>query len=794
MPDADPPWREPSLSTDERVEALLLELTLAEKVAQLGSYWPQPASDGDDRDGGDVAPMEHAFEVGRRPLEEAAAHGLGHITRVFGTAPVEPREGVAQVRRVQELARRTRLAIPVIVHEECLTGFTTLGATVYPVAIAWGATFDPQLVREMAAAIGADMHAVGVQQGLSPVLDVVRDYRWGRVEESIGEDPYLVATLATAYVEGLQSSGVIATLKHFAGYSASRAGRNHAPVSMGARELSDVVLPPFEMAVRLGEVGSVMNSYSDLDGVPAAAHSHLLTTVLREQWGFEGTVVSDYWAIPFLHLMHRVVPDRASSGALALSAGIDIELPETDAFTAIPDLVASGDLDEAVVDRAVRRVLRQKVGLGMLDPGWSPLPDDADDDTVIDLDSAHNRTIARAVAEASVILLSNDGLLPLSSSTEATIAVVGPSAADPRTFLGSYSFPNHVLLRYPDAGLGVDVVPLLDALGTELPAARLRHAVGVPIMDADPSGLPEAVAAAQAADVCIVAVGDLAGLFGAGTSGEGSDASDLSLPGLQADLVEAVLSTGTPVVLVVVSGRPYALGAFAGRCGAIVQSFMPGEEGGPALAGVLSGRVTPAGRLPVGVPDHPGGQPGTYLAPPLGRHNAGVSNLDPRPLFPFGHGITYTDFAYGDLELDTAQIDTRGQVEVSVTVRNTGAIDADEVVQLYLSDEVAQVVRPVRELVGYLRVPVPAQWSRQVTFTVHAERTSFTGIDGQRIIEPGWFTLGVGRSCEDIRATARLEITGETRTLDSARVMTTPARIDLADTISGGVDPVESGG
>ncbi len=773
MPGADALWRDPSLSTDARVEALLSEMTVLEKAAQLGSYWPQPTSDAGKHDGGEAAPMEHAFEVGRRPLEEALTHGMGHVTRVFGTAPVQPGEGVAQVRRVQELAGRTRLAIPVIVHEECLTGFTTLGATVYPAAIAWGATFDPQLVREMAGAIGADMHAVGVHQGLSPVLDVVRDYRWGRVEESISEDPYLVATLATAYIQGLQGSGVIATLKHFAGYSASRAGRNHAPVSMGARELSDVILPPFEMAVRLGEVGSVMNSYSDVDGVPAAADSRLLTTVLREQWGFEGTVVSDYWAIPFLHLMHRVVPDRASSGALALSAGIDIELPETDAFTAIPDLVESGDLDEAVVDRALRRVLRQKVALGMLDPGWSPLPEGGNDAT--DLDSAHNRTIARRVAEASVVLLSNNGLLPLSPTTEASIAIVGPSAADSRTFLGSYSFPNHVLLRYPDAGLGVDVVSMLDALRTELPAARLRHTVGAPIMDADPSGLPEAVAAAQAADVCIVAVGDLAGLFGAGTSGEGSDAPDLSLPGLQAELVEAVLGTGTPVVLVVISGRPYALGAFASRCGAIVQSFMPGEEGGPALAGVLSGRVTPAGRLPVGIPAHSGGQPGTYLAPPLGRYNEGVSNLDPRPLFPFGHGITYTSFAYADLDLDAAQIDTRGQVELSVTVRNTGAVDADEVVQVYLSDEVAQVVRPVRELVGYLRVPVPAQQARRVSFTVHAERTSFTAIDGRRLIEPGWFTLSVGGSSEDIRATARLKIIGPPRTLEAARIMTTPA-------------------
>jgi beta-glucosidase len=295
-------------------------------------------------------------------------------------------------------------------------------------------------------------------------------------------------------------------------------------------------------------------------------------------------------------------------------------------------------------------------------------------------------------------------------------------------------------------------------------------------MDIDTSGLPAAVAAAQSADVCVAAVGDLAGLFGTGTTGEGSDAPDLSLPGSQADLVTAMLDTGTPVVLVVISGRPYALGEFAGRCAAIVQAFLPGEEGAEAIAGVLSGSVTPSGRLPVNVPARPGGQPGTYLAPQLGRHNVGISNLDTQPLFPFGHGLTYTDFEYDGLELDVTRIETTGQVDVSVTVRNIGYIDADEVVQLYLSDEVAQVVRPVRELIGYLRVPIPARSARRVSFVVHAERTSFTGVDGARIVEPGWFTVAAGRSSEDLRRSARFEIVGPLRTLAGARVMTTPAR------------------
>ena len=774
-------WRDPTQDTAARVEALLAQLSLAEKVAQLGSYWPQPARTDDSPEHRDVAPMEHAFAVGQAPPEEALALGLGHVTRVFGTAPIDPAEGIRRVRALQELAARSRLGIPVIVHEECLTGFTTLGATTYPAPLAWGATFDPDLVRRMASAIGSDMAAVGVQQGLAPVLDVVRDYRWGRVEESIGEDPHLVATLATAYVEGLQGAGVIATLKHFAGYSASRAGRNHAPVSIGPRELADVILPPFEMAVREGGVGSVMNSYADLDGIPAAAHAHLLTEVLRDQWGFEGTVVSDYWSIPFLDLLHRVTPDRASSGEAALLAGIDLELPETDAFGWLAGLVESGGLDEEFVDRAVRRVLAQKCALGMLDPGWSAVLPGADTEAGIDLDSPRNRALARAVAQESIVLLGNDGVLPL-GPTPRRIAVVGPCATDPRTMLGCYAFANHVLPHHPSAGLGIDVPTLLDSLRAELPGAGIEHAAGVPIMEVDRSGLPAAVAAAESADVCIVAVGDLAGLFGAGSSGEGCDAPDLSLPGVQAELVEAVLGTGTPVVLVVISGRPYALGEFAGRCAAIVQAFMPGEEGGAAIAGVLSGSVTPSGRLPVGVPALPGGQPGTYLAPQLGRHNEGISNLDPRPLFPFGHGLTYTDFEYSDLELGAPAIDSAGQVEVSVTVRNTGSVDADEVVQLYVSDEVAQVVRPVRALVGYLRVAIPANDARRVSFLVHAERTSFTGLEGVRIVEPGWFTVSAGRSCEDLRQSVRLEVTGPLRRLTNGWVMTTPARVAPLDT------------
>lgn len=776
MTSGSPVWHDPARTPAERADALLAAMTLDEKLAQLGSFWPRPESERVQADpDGDVAPLAHAMQPLAATFEDASGAGLGHLTRAYGSEPITPEAGTARLRDWQRhLVDSTRLGIPAIVHEECLTGFTALGATVYPSSLGSAATFDPALVEEMGAAIGRDMRSVGVHQGLAPVLDVVRDYRWGRVEETMGEDPYVVATLGSAYVRGLEGAGVVATLKHFAGYSASRAGRNHAPVPMGLRELEDVILPPFEAAIRLGGARSVMNSYADLDGVPAGASAFLLTEVLRERWGFTGTVVSDYWTIPFLEMMHRLAATRAEAGAVALRAGIDVELPDTDGYGRLAPLVADGRLDEAVVDRAARRVLLQKTELGLLDPGFAAVPAGG---AQADLDSPGNRAIARRLAEQSVVLCANDGTLPLPAAP-GTVALIGPSATEPRAFLGCYSFPNHILARTSDTDNGIAIASLAQALAAELPQATLTVERGVPFEQQDRSGIPAAVEAARNAGLAIVTVGDIAGLFGRGTSGEGCDVADLTLPGAQADLVEAVLGTGTPVVLVVVSGRPYALGAFAERCAAVVQSFMPGAEGGAALAGVLAGRVNPSGRLPVGVPLHGGAQPGTYLAPVLGRGDHPVSNLDPTPLYPFGHGLSYTRFGYESITLDTDRIDPHGTVRATVRVRNTGGRDGAEIVQLYLTDDVAQTARPVRELAGYVRVPLAAGQAADVTFDLHAERTSFTGVAGHRLIEAGSFTLAGGPSSEDLPLTASFEVTAG-RPVTGERALTTPTTVTL---------------
>lgn len=771
------PWNNPELSAAERACALMARMSLNEKIHQLGSYWLR--NDGDAASAAEltghsheVAPMEDAFTADSLTWEEAADSGLGHITRIWGTDPLEVDEGVNKLVTLQNDVRsRNAFGIPAIVHEECLTGFTAYRATVYPAAIAWGASWDPRLIGEMASRIGEDMAALGIHQGLSPLLDVVRDYRWGRVEETCGEDPYLVGSLGTAYVRGLQSQSVMATLKHFVAYPASRGGRNHAPVSMGPRELEDVMLPPFEMAVREGDVASVMNSYSDIDGVPTGASRHLLTEILRDRWGFDGTVVSDYWSVRFLQKMHRIAADTVEAGALALRAGLDVELPETTCYHYLAEAVDRGLLTEEEIDTAVRRVLIQKVRLGLLDADWEPASD-----PTRNLDSADNRDVARRLAEGSITLLSNDGTLPLARDKK--LAVIGPVWSEVRSFMGCYAFPNHVLSRFSDRGTGLDITGLKEALA-EISDEDTAFVHGTGFMSGTDADIAEAVEAARNADVAVVTVGDIAGMFGGGTSGEGCDVANLDLPGRQGELLSAVLDTGTPTVVVLVTGRPYAVGAYADRCAAMIQAFMPGVEGAGAIARTLSGEVNPSGRLPVALPNTPGGQPGTYLAPPLAWESEGISNIDPRPAFPFGHGLSYTRFAYSNPQASAASIPLDGSVDYSVTIRNEGERAGDEVVQLYAADPVAEVVRPLKQLIGFTKVHLEPGEAVRVTFTVHADRFSFIGVDMQRIVEGGRIELSVGPSSEDRLAVTPVDIESGRRIVAEGRVLTTPVTVDV---------------
>jgi beta-xylosidase len=783
-------WRDPSRLAAERVADLLGRMTLEEKVAQLGSIWlgNQP------RDS-NVAPMQGDFGAPEAPLAELIKDGLGQLTRVFGTRPVPPGEAARTLAALQEqIMAASRFAIPAVAHEECLTGFAAWTATIFPTPLAWGATFNPALASEMAAAIGSSMAGVGIHQGLAPVLDVTRDPRWGRTEETIGEDPYLVGSVGAAYVRGLQSAGIQATLKHFAGYSASRAGRNMAPVAIGPREFADVILVPFEMALRLGGAKSVMPSYTDVDGIPVSGDPAMLTGLLRDQLGFDGLVVSDYYAIAFLQTQHGVASTPAQAAALALEAGLDVELPSVACYgAALVTAVRAGQVPPEIVDRAAARVLRQKCELGLLDPGWSPAatataaaaPTAANGSPVIDLDPPEHRELARRLAEESVVLLANrDAVLPL--RPDASIAVIGPLANDPLAFFGCYSMPRHLGGRYAEAIEGPPVTTLLDALRVELPAAEISYEAGCTVRGTDRSGFAHAAVHAEEADVVVAVLGDQAGLFGRGTSGEGCDVADLRLPGVQDDLLRVLISTGKPVILILVTGRPYAIGQVADRLAAAVQAFFPGEEGGGAIAGVLSGRITPSGRLPVEMPRSPGAQPSSYLRSRLAGKHPG-SSVDPTPLFAFGHGLSYTSFEYAELvvrpadgEVDgagPAGIATDGAVEIACIVRNTGDRAGAEVVQLYLSDPVAQVVRPVRWLAGFARVGLDPGQARQVTFRLHADRTAFSGRSGARIIEPGEIRVAIGGASDQLPLQGSFCLDGPERSVGPDRVLDTPVVI-----------------
>ncbi|MFJ3391243.1 beta-xylosidase/alpha-l-arabinosidase [Leifsonia aquatica] len=744
-----------ALDPTDRVRDLHARMTLEEKLAQLVGYW---VDKGDEV----VAPM--AGELGNAaPYQEATEHGLGQLTRVYGTRPVEPAERAAWLWGEQRrLVEQTRLGIPALVHEECLTGLAAWKAATFPTPLAWGASFDPGLVERMAALIGGSMRELGIHQGLAPVLDVIRDPRWGRVDECIAEDPYVVGTIGTAYVRGLQSAGVHATLKHFVGYSASQAGRNHAPVHAGTREVRDVLLPPFEMAVRDGGVRSVMNSYAEIDGVPVAANPEYLTGVLRDEWGFDGVVVSDYFSVDFLRTMHAVAADRGEAAELALAAGIDVELPTGDAFLEpLAARVRAGLTDEALVDQAVLRVLAQKEELGLLDETFAEPP------ASIDLDTPEHRAVARQLAEESVVLLTNDGLLPLDTRPATRrIAVLGPNADAAEALMGCYSFANHVLAHHPEVPLGFEIPSLLEAVTAEFPESAVAHVRGCDVEGDDRSGFAHAVEAAEAADVAIVVVGDRAGLFGRGTVGEGNDVESLELPGVQRELVQAVVRTGTPVVMVVLSGRPYALDwavgdlhADDGAPAAAVQAFFPGEEGGAAIASVLSGRVSPSGRLPVSLPRSAGAQPYSYLHPRLGGPTD-ITSADSTPTLPFGHGLTYTSFEHSELQVE-AEVAAGEAFTATVRVRNTGDRAGTDVVQLYGHDVSASVTRPVAQLLGYQRVELEAGEEAVVRFTVPSTRLAFTDRRFRRIVEPGAVDLWVGASCADRATTATVDVTGD---------------------------------
>lgn len=762
-----------------RAAELLGRMTLAEKLAQLGSTWVLGllAADGSFDDDAASAIMPH---------------GIGHITRVSGAANVDATGAAELANAIQRhLVEHTRLGIPAIIHEETLHGLMAAGAVCHPQAIGVAASWRPELAEALARHVGHQMRARGAHQGLSPIFDITRDPRWGRIEETYGEDPYLVMTMALASVRGLQGEGVAATGKHLVGHGLPEGGMNRAPAHIGPRELRDQFLLPFEAGVRATGIRSMMHAYEDVDGEPCVSSRALLTGILREEWGFQGVVVSDYNGVEQLLDAHAVVGDLSEAAARALEAGMDLELPGTAAFGA-PLMLAieSGRVDLATVDRAVERVLRMKLELGLFDAPYV-------DVTGAAVDQVAERATARELASASLVLLENDGALPLRADLR-RVAIVGPSADDARNLLGDYAHLAHIqtLLEMRDrdntfafpvpdeltaadelAGLRTIRQALADRLG---PSVTLTHARGCGIADGDDAEFAAAVATAQAAELAVVVLGERSGLTDDSTVGEARDRMDLRLPGRQAALLDAILDTGTPVVLVLVSGRPLTFPEAAERCAAILLAWVPGEEGADAIADALVGATDPGGKLPITLPRHVGQIPVSYNHKPTGGRSAWKTDYvdgPSAPWWPFGFGRSYTSFRVSDLEVTPDHVPPGGEVTIRVRVTNIGDRAGDEVVQLYVRDPEASVTRPVKELKGFARVHLGPGQQRRVTFGLSVHQLAFTGLDLVRAVEPGLVRLLVGTSSADLPLCAEVRITGERTPIpDPDRYLT---RVDL---------------
>jgi beta-glucosidase len=642
----------------------------------------------------------------------------------------------------------------------------------------------------MAGVIRTQMRAVGAHQTLAPVLDVSRDPRWGRSEETFGEDPYLISRIGSAYVRGVQGEdrrrGVVATGKHFVGYGASEGGLNWAPAHIPRRELLEVYVAPFAAAIREAGLASMMNAYHEIDGVPCGASRELLETLLRDELGFDGVVVADYVTVPTLMSYHRLTATKAEAARLALEAGIDVELPVLDCYgKPLREALDDGRVDAALADRSVARVLRMKFELGLFEEPYV----DAEA-APASFDTDEQRALARRVAQKSMVLLKNEGdLLPLEPSLR-RLAVIGPSADTVRLLQGDYHYPSHLELRLgsdDETGLAEllpRMVSVLEGIrGLVSPQTEIVFAQGCDTTGDSTEGFAEAVEAARRAEVAVVVVGGKSGMVDGCTSGEFADRADLGLPGVQQALVEAVVAAGTPTVVVLIDGRPLALPWIAEHVPAVLEAWLPGEEGGNAVADVLFGDVSPGGKLPVSPPRSVGQVPVYYGHKPSGGRSqvrGDYVDLPTKPLFPFGHGLSYSRFEYANLGLSAAEVPAKGAVDVSVDVANAGLRPGEEVVQLYVHDVVASITRPVKQLAGFQRIGLGPGEGRRLTFRLDVSQLAFYSREMELIVEPGRVEVMVGSSSGDIRLSGSFEIAGEERVLARSEIISTRVEVSPA--------------
>ncbi len=743
-------WHDASLPPQRRAELLTAEMTLDEKIGQLQSPYGWEMYERR----GDSVMLTERF---RQAVEE---EHIGMLWGAFRADPwtqknletgLTPRLAARLANRMQRyVIEHSRLGIPLFLAEEAPHGHMAIGATVFPTATGQASTWNPALIGRMGETVASEIRLQGGHIAYGPVLDIVRDPRWSRVEESYGEDPFLAARMGEAYVRGMGSSDLsdprhaLSTLKHFIAYGASEAGQNGGPNLLGERELRETYLPPFRAAIEAG-ARSVMTAYNSVDGIPCTCNRHTLTDILRGEWGFDGFVVSDLVSIEGLWETHGVAADVADAARQALDAGVDVDLRGA-AFATLKESVEAGLVPEEEIDRAVRRVLALKFEMGLFENPY------VEEEAAVEVGSESHSEVALEVARQSVTLLENrDGILPLDAAKLRRVAVVGPNADRIYNQLGDYTAQQSAANT------------IRNGLERALGCGRVEYVRGCAVRDPDASEIPAAVAAARRADVVVAVVGgssarDFGTEFlatGAAKAtnravndmecGEGNDRATLSLMGAQQQLLEALKATGRPLVVVYVAGRPLDMRWASEQASALLVAWYPGQRGGDAVADVLLGRVNPAGRLPLTIPREVGQLPLYYNKRRPANHD--YTDASAQPLYPFGYGLSYSRFEYDSLRVEPSA----DGFEVSCTVRNVSQRDGDEVVQLYVTDPVASTVRPVRRLCGFSRVTIPAGASRRVQFGVGEESLALIDREGRRVVEPGDFEFAVGASSEDLK-------------------------------------------
>jgi len=707
------PYRNPALSVDERVADLLGRMTLEEKVGQL-MLWDARSED----------------------LSFINTRHAGSILHILG----------GKINRAMDLAAKERLAIPLLVGEDGIHGHSFWkGATIFPTQLAMAASWNPELLEQVGRVTAEEMAPTGIHWTFSPVICLTRDLRWGRTDETFGEDPYLIGEFAVALIRGYQGKGlndptaVLATAKHYAGYSETQGGRDASEADISRRKLRSYFLPPFERAARAGAM-TFMTGYQSMDGVPSTVNRWLLTDVLKNEWGFRGVLVTDWDNVGRLVYEQKVAKTYADAAVMALRAGNDIIMTTPQFYEGALEAVHSGRLAESEIDAPVRRLLALKFRMGLFENPRRPDLARA----AVEVARADHRAVNLAMARQSLILLQNNGVLPLDPANVKSIAVIGPNADDDLQQLGDWSLgsPQHP----PEAGKQPreKTTTALDGIRALAPkGATVRYERGCSIIDDDLSGIPAAVAAAKSSDVVVAVVGDHLRYVG-----ETLSTATLELQGGQIALLDALEKTGKPMVVVLVNSKPLVLPASAKRAAAIVEGFNSGMEGGRALAEALFGQLNPSGKLTISIPVHVGQQP-VFYSQVRGQHGDRYADLTQEPLFPFGHGLSYTQYRYSNLKLGSPTL-ARGQsASVSVDVENTGHREGDEIVQVYVTDVVTSVTWVNKALKGFARVHLAPGEKKTVHVTLPWEAFQIVDADGRSVVEPGEFEIRAGPSSRD---------------------------------------------